>query len=58
MPWTWRKNLQAVLDRARDRGEDPPDALEVLDHLLAPIYIRVLFGAGPLTRDYLAGLVA
>ncbi|MFI6995632.1 hypothetical protein [Nonomuraea wenchangensis] len=32
-------------------------ALEVLDHLLAPIYIRVLFGAGPLTPDYLDGLV-
>ncbi|MEW9552437.1 TetR/AcrR family transcriptional regulator [Nonomuraea sp. NPDC050783] len=51
------RQLQALLDRARDRGEDPPDALEVLDHLLAPIYLRVLFGAGPLTADYLDGLV-
>ncbi|MEV4164926.1 TetR/AcrR family transcriptional regulator [Nonomuraea dietziae] len=51
------RQLQAMLDRARDRGEDPPDALEVLDHLLAPIYMRVLFGAGPLTPEYLDGLV-
>ncbi|MFF0575529.1 TetR/AcrR family transcriptional regulator [Streptosporangium saharense] len=51
------RQLQAMLDRARDRGEDPPDALEVLDHLLAPIYIRVLFDTGPLTPDYLDGLV-
>ncbi|WP_218155897.1 TetR/AcrR family transcriptional regulator C-terminal ligand-binding domain-containing protein [Nonomuraea wenchangensis] len=29
----------------------------MLDHLLAPIYIRLLFGAGPLTPDYLDGLV-
>lgn len=43
------KQMQAMLDRARDRGENPPDVLEVLDHLLAPIYMRVLFGAGPLT---------
>ncbi|MER7132658.1 TetR-like C-terminal domain-containing protein, partial [Streptosporangium saharense] len=51
------RQLQAMLDRARDRGENPPDALGVLDHLLAPIYIRVLFDAGPLTPDYLDGLV-
>ncbi|MGA5759709.1 TetR/AcrR family transcriptional regulator [Nonomuraea bangladeshensis] len=51
------RQMQVLLDRARDRGEDPPDALEVLDHLLAPIYIRVLFGAGPLTPDYLDRLV-
>ncbi|MFI7059215.1 TetR-like C-terminal domain-containing protein [Streptosporangium canum] len=43
------RQLQAMLARARGRGEDPPDVLEVLDHLLAPIYMRVLFGAGPLT---------
>ena len=29
----------------------------VLDHILAPMYIRVLFGAGPLTPDYVDGLV-
>ncbi|MQY08773.1 TetR/AcrR family transcriptional regulator [Actinomadura macrotermitis] len=49
--------IQGMLDRAGDRGEHPPDALGVLDHIMAPMYIRVLFGAGPLTPDYIAGLV-
>lgn len=49
--------IQAMLDRARERGEHPPDVLGVLDHIMAPMYIRVLFGAGPLTPDYIAGLV-
>ncbi|WP_026411041.1 TetR/AcrR family transcriptional regulator [Actinomadura oligospora] len=49
--------IQAMLDRAEERGERPPDALGVLDHVMAPMYIRVLFGAGPLTPDYIAGLV-
>ncbi|MEU2023695.1 TetR/AcrR family transcriptional regulator [Streptomyces sp. NPDC016469] len=51
------RQLQAMLDRARDRGESAPDALAVLDHVLAPMYIRVLFGMGPLTPDYVEGLV-
>jgi AcrR family transcriptional regulator len=49
--------LQFMLDRARDRGEQAPDAFDVLDHVLAPMYIRVLFGMGPLTPDYVDGLV-
>ncbi|NSC25613.1 TetR/AcrR family transcriptional regulator [Streptomyces albus subsp. chlorinus] len=51
------RQLQSIFDRARDRGEHPPDALGVLDHILAPMYIRVLFGAGPLTPDYIDALV-
>ncbi|GAA2143723.1 TetR/AcrR family transcriptional regulator [Actinomadura napierensis] len=51
------KFVQAILDRAGERGEHPPDVLGVLDHIMAPMYIRVLFGAGPLTPDYIAGLV-
>ncbi|THA34069.1 TetR/AcrR family transcriptional regulator [Streptomyces sp. A1277] len=51
------RQLQSVLDRARERGEDVPDAFEVLDHILAPMYIRVLFGMGPLTPEYVDGLV-
>ncbi|MEV6034465.1 TetR/AcrR family transcriptional regulator [Nonomuraea sp. NPDC052116] len=51
------RQLQAMLDRARDRGEHPPDVLDVLDHILAPMYIRILFGAGPLTPDYAGTLV-
>ncbi|MGR7002957.1 TetR/AcrR family transcriptional regulator [Yinghuangia aomiensis] len=51
------RQLQSVLDRARERGEDAPDALDVLDHILAPMYIRILFGMGPLTPEYVDGLV-
>ena len=51
------RQLQSMLDRARERGEDAPDALGVLDHVLAPMYIRVLFGVGPLTPEYVDGLV-
>jgi AcrR family transcriptional regulator len=49
--------LQIMLDRATERGENPPDALGVLDHIMAPMYIRVLFGIGPLTPEYVEGLV-
>ncbi|MFE6165514.1 TetR/AcrR family transcriptional regulator [Streptomyces sp. NPDC056486] len=51
------RQLQSMLDRARERGEHPPDALGVLDHIMAPMYIRVLFGMGPLTPEYVDGLV-
>ncbi|MFM9368494.1 TetR/AcrR family transcriptional regulator [Streptomyces sp. Da 82-17] len=51
------RQLQSMLDRAHDRGERAPDAYEVLDHVLAPMYIRVLFGLVPLTPDYIEGLV-
>jgi AcrR family transcriptional regulator len=51
------RQLRSMLDRARERGEHPPDAIDVLDHILAPMYIRVLFGIGPLTPDYVDGLV-
>ncbi|WEP01108.1 TetR/AcrR family transcriptional regulator (plasmid) [Streptomyces sp. FXJ1.172] len=51
------RQLQSMLDRARERGEHAPDAFDVLDHILAPMYIRVLFGMVPLTPDYVDGLV-
>ncbi|MEV2255429.1 TetR/AcrR family transcriptional regulator [Streptomyces sp. NPDC050147] len=51
------RQLRTMLDRSRERGEHAPDALDVLDHILAPMYIRVLFGMGPLTPDYVDGLV-
>ncbi len=49
--------LETMLDRSRQRGEQTPDALGVLDHVMAPMYIRVLFGIGPLTPEYVEGLV-
>jgi AcrR family transcriptional regulator len=51
------RQLQDMLDRAHDRGEHPPEGLDILDHILAPMYIRVLFGAGPLTPAYVDTLV-
>jgi AcrR family transcriptional regulator len=51
------RQLQSMLDRAVERGEQAPDALGVLDHIMSPMYIRVLFGLGPLTPDYIDGLV-
>ena len=51
------RQLQSMLDRANERGETAPDALEVLDHLMAPMYVRVLFSMGPLTPEYVDGLV-
>ncbi|MEW1862901.1 TetR/AcrR family transcriptional regulator [Streptomyces sp. NPDC088194] len=51
------RQLQSMLDRAHDRGEHAPDAFTVLDHILAPMYIRVLFGIVPLTPEYVDGLV-
>ncbi|WP_326725843.1 TetR/AcrR family transcriptional regulator [Streptomyces sp. NBC_00243] len=50
------QQLQSMLARARERGERAPDAFGVLDHILAPMYIRVLFGM-ELTPDYVDGLV-
>jgi AcrR family transcriptional regulator len=52
-----RRQLQSMLDRAVERGEHAPDAFGVLDHILAPMYIRVLLGIGPLTPEYVDGLV-
>ncbi|MGW0780729.1 TetR/AcrR family transcriptional regulator [Streptomyces sp. NPDC002913] len=51
------RQLQSMLDRAVERGERAPDAYGVLDHILAPMYIRVLFGMVPLTPEYIDGLV-
>jgi AcrR family transcriptional regulator len=51
------RQLQGMLDRADARGERPPKTLDVLDHILAPMYIRTLFGIGPLTPDDVDALV-
>ena len=36
--------IKTMLERARKRGEKPPALADVLDHLLAPLYTRALFG--------------
>ena len=48
--------IQLALDRARKRGENPPEAATVLDRVLAPLYLRAAFGYRP-TNDDLDALV-
>jgi AcrR family transcriptional regulator len=50
------KQIEVMLNRARERGEQAPPVSEVLDHLLAPLYFRALFGA-PGDGAFAAGLV-
>jgi len=38
------EQIATMLERARQRGEHAPSVAEVLDHLLAPLYVRALFG--------------
>ncbi len=38
------EQLQNMLGRSRARGERTPSLEEVIDHLLAPLYMRALFG--------------
>lgn len=52
------RQMETMLDQARVRGEQPPALHDVVDHMLAPMYIRVLFGAGDsLSPDYVNTLV-
>jgi AcrR family transcriptional regulator len=50
------KQIEAMLNRAHERGEQAPPVSEVLDHLLAPLYFHALFGA-PADRTFAADLV-
>jgi hypothetical protein len=36
--------IATMLERDRARGERPPELADVMDHLLAPLYMRALFG--------------
>jgi AcrR family transcriptional regulator len=51
-----REQIAAMLGRAKARGERPPSTADVLDHLLAPLYVRALFGA-PASEDFAERLV-
>ncbi|MQY27256.1 TetR-like C-terminal domain-containing protein [Nocardia aurantia] len=44
------EQLQEMLDRAAARGERAPSGSSVVDFILAPLYIRALFGL-PLTSE-------
>jgi Tetracyclin repressor-like, C-terminal domain len=36
--------IATMLGRDRARGERPPELADVMDYLLAPLYMRALFG--------------
>jgi len=42
------QQIATMLDRAAARGEAVPPLMDVIDHLLAPLYMRALFG-GPIS---------
>ncbi|MGQ2994533.1 TetR/AcrR family transcriptional regulator [Variovorax sp.] len=50
------RQIAAMLERARERAEAAPPVADVLDHVLAPLYMRALFGA-PADADYAEKLV-
>jgi AcrR family transcriptional regulator len=43
--------VQLALDRARGRGETPPDSATGLDQVLAPLYLRAALGYRPTDED-------
>ncbi|MGW4242150.1 TetR/AcrR family transcriptional regulator [Nocardia sp. NPDC004722] len=43
--------IEQMLDRARARGEHTPDLSRVLDRLVAPLYLRAIFGYGSTEHD-------
>jgi len=49
--------LQAMLDRATARGENPPGLLELLEVVVAPLYFHVLFIRHPAGPEHAVTLV-
>ena len=49
--------LEAMLEADRARGNEPPDAEQLLDTLLGPIYLRALFDDSPLPDERVEPLV-
>lgn len=51
-----RRHVEAILERSRERGQEPPTADEVIDRVLGPLYARLLFGT-PITVELALDLV-
>ncbi|MEU1199106.1 TetR/AcrR family transcriptional regulator [Streptomyces sp. NPDC005813] len=49
--------VDLILEHARSRGEDVPTTERVMDHVLAPLHFRVLFGVGDTDGAYARALV-
>jgi AcrR family transcriptional regulator len=52
-----RQHLSTIAERAEARGEISFDIDEVIDHVMAPIVYRLLFGDRELTLDYCHSLL-
>lgn len=51
------EQLQVISDRAAARGEPSLPLDEVVDHIVAPIMYRIIFGLAPADAGYCRGLV-
>jgi|GEM_PF-5050833 len=49
------EEVEAMLRRGRDRGERSPSIDEVIDHILAPLYVGSLLGR-PIDEAFARGL--
>jgi AcrR family transcriptional regulator len=55
----WRsEHADAIVAAAQARGEAAPSASEIIDHLVAPLHFRVLFGLPAAGTDVVERLVA
>ncbi|MFD5551940.1 TetR-like C-terminal domain-containing protein [Streptomyces goshikiensis] len=44
--------IERIRDRATARGEVPPPLDQILDQLVAPLYLRAIFGIEPPASGY------
>ncbi|MDJ0392833.1 TetR/AcrR family transcriptional regulator C-terminal ligand-binding domain-containing protein [Rhodococcus sp. G-MC3] len=49
--------ISEILEQAHGRGEESPSRQEVMDHVVAPLYFRVLFGTPETDVSYARSLV-
>ena len=52
-----RREALALVEQARARGEATPTAEQVIDHLIAPIVFRLVFGGEPVKAELAGRLV-
>lgn len=52
-----RKEALTLVEQAHARGEHAPEAQQVIDHLIAPIVFRLVFGGDPVKPALAAQLV-
>lgn len=45
-------SIERIRERAAARGENPPPVEQILDQLIAPLYLRAIFGIDPPASGY------